>query len=156
MQPSPKEVLTRWFVALWRERDPAVIATMRDARSRSSGLAPHDIDGVDAFRAFYDRARSILSDTDVRFEQIIEQAELVAADVAITGHVGDKPVEIRFSVFGRVVDGVLIQGHNVIDVAGFMKQLGHAGPATLADAFGMIEARSPINDGGGPHTPAQR
>jgi ketosteroid isomerase-like protein len=139
MHPSPKAVVTRWFVRLWRDRDATIIAETRDARSRSGGLGPQGIEGVDAFRAFYDLASNVLRETDVRFDHIMEDGDRVAASLVFAGKVHDRPFSVRVAAFGRVVDGVLVEGENLVDVAGLMSQIGRGGPATITDALHALQ-----------------
>lgn len=141
MRASPSDLVTRWFVELWRDRKPEVIGAIRSDKARSTGLAQHAIDGVDGFRAFYERAIRLITDTDVRFDSVVEQGDSVAAHVTITGKVRGKPIELRCAAFARVGhDGLVAEARNVIDVAAFMRQLGYAGPATLAEAIALLEA----------------
>jgi hypothetical protein len=142
MAESPREVLERWFVTLWRHRDASAIAAMRGDGSTSRGLTQAPIVGVDAFRVFYERAGALLTDTDVRFDAFVEQGDTVAGLITLTGRVRGRPVHLQGAIFGRIVDGRMVEAKNLFDVAGFMKQLGHDVPADLSEAFTLLEAEA--------------
>jgi hypothetical protein len=141
MALSPKQVVERWFTALFRERDPSVIAELRSERATSTGLAPSPIVGVDAWEAFYRRVTAVLTDTDVRFDSIVAEDDRVAVLFTITGTIRGKAAELSGACFGRVVEGRLVEGRNVVDVAGFARALGFDAPRDLSDALTLAEAR---------------
>jgi hypothetical protein len=140
MTETPKDVLTRWFVSLWRNREPIVIERTRTEGSTSRGLAASPIVGVNAFQAFYDRMSAIITETDIRFDWIVEQGDTVAAHVTLTGKVRGQPIEVAAAVFGRIVEGRLLESRNLVDVAGFVRQLGHDVPRDLTEALALVEA----------------
>lgn len=142
MVESPREVLERCFVALWAGRDTSVISEVRTEGSISNGLAPSAMVGVEPFRAFYERASALVTDTGVHFDTIVEQGDAVAALVTINGKIRGRPVAIQGSLVARIVDGRIVESRNLFDVAGLMKQLGDNVPCTLSEAFDIIEART--------------
>ncbi len=113
-----------FFDRLYRQRDPSVIAELRDDGARSDGLSREPLSN-EGFARFHAKVLEVFREIEVKIDRLVEQDGQVALSLRLVGttHAGTA-VEVGGAAFARVVDGRIAQSHNLWDVATLVKQLG--------------------------------
>ena len=132
MSEQNKAFVRRWFEDVWTQKCVATIDELFPSDAVVHGLGG-DRQGPGAFKAFHSAYCGAFPDLTIRIDDMIAEGDKVAFRWHSTGtHRGDdlgfkatnRPTAIEGMGIVRVVDGKLVEGWNLFDQAGMMKQLG--------------------------------
>lgn len=149
-----------YFDEIWGQRDPRGALKRRGPDASASGLAATAL-ANEEYAAFCERTLDAFESTAVAIEESVEEGERAAFVLRFTGRTrAGVDVTMRGMGFARVVDGRIVEGHNLFDFASLLSQVGGelAPPvATLDDAVRAIAraeraqslAAASSEDGGG-------
>lgn len=139
-----RAIFETFFRRLYRERDPSVIAELRDDRARSEGLAREPLSN-DAFARFHAKVMEVFREIEVKIDRLVEQDGHVALALRFIGTThGGKRVEVGGAAFARIVDGRIAESQNLWDVASLAAQIGADNPLispVLDEALGALRGR---------------
>jgi ketosteroid isomerase-like protein len=129
-----------WFRRVWRERDLSAIDELRSDDAASVGLGATALPNAQ-LRMFYMHVLEVFTDTAVHIDRFVEQDGEITVAARFTGRARDgRRVECRGMGFARIVDGKIVEGDNLWDVAALVAQSGKKGTArTLAEAIALYE-----------------
>ena len=128
-------VVRSWFEEVWNKGRVDAIDEMLAADAIVHGLGEPgvDVQGADAFKAFFAKLRDAFPDVVFTVDQTIAEGDWVASRwTARATHRGDTlgmpATGRRISVTGmsmaRIRDGQLVESWNNWDIMGLMQQLG--------------------------------
>lgn len=132
MSEQNKAFVRRWFEEVWNQRCVATIDELLPSDGIVHGLGG-DMRGPAAFKPFHSAYCAAFPDLTIQIEDMVAEGDKVAFRFHATAtHDGDdlgfKATHRRMVIDGmgivRVVNDRLVEGWNVFDQAGMLKQLG--------------------------------
>jgi steroid delta-isomerase-like uncharacterized protein len=132
MSAENKAVVRRWFEEVWNQGNDSVVDELMAPGAVLYGLGP-EMRGPAAFKPFHAAYRNAFPDVRIEVEDVIAEGDMVALRWTATAtHRGDglgipaTNQKVRFSGMGmaRIQGGQLVEGFNLYDEMGLMKQLG--------------------------------
>lgn len=135
IEESNKDLVRRWFEAVWTDGNDAVAAEL--VASESAFYDPAGAGTLPAtHEAHYEAYRDAFPDLGFAVEDLLAEDDAVAARFTATGtHRGEflghaptgRTFEITGLVFLRIADGRIVETRPVWDVFGLLNQLGLGG-----------------------------
>lgn len=132
-QDSPSTVLRRWFQEVWNEKRLDRVDELARPDAITHGLGDggaHEV-GIDAFRTFHDRMRTMFSDIHFVMHDVIEGNSMAAgrwtAEVRLAGATPGKEMSITGMTIIRVEDGRIAEGWNEWDRLTLARATGQTG-----------------------------
>ena len=128
-------ILNRWFEEVWNRGNEATIDELLRPDTTIHGLKGldgKDVEGPEAFKAFYHGFRATLSDIHVEVEATVTEGPLTVARCMVTArHTGDVPGKpakgnpLKFSGMAmvRVQDGKFAEVWNNFDFMTMLQQM---------------------------------
>ena len=132
MSEDNKMLIQRWFDEVWNAGRVASIDALMAPECVVHGLGD-DTQGPEGFKPFHTAYRTAFPDLRITIDQMVAEGDIVAARWSGTGtHRGnllgllatDKPVRLSGMTFARIQNGKLVEGWNVFDQLGMLRQLG--------------------------------
>jgi predicted ester cyclase len=120
-------VLYNWFQQVWNESRKDAIDQLATPDVIANGLGPEGrIQGVEAFKNFYDEFRSQLKNVNVLVKDVITQDDMETALCKVTGTdiASGKSVEFSGLCMVRIVNGKISEAWNHFDFLKMYEQLG--------------------------------
>ena len=132
------DVTRRWFEEVWNQGRVEAIDELLTPDATIHGLAPGELTGPEAFRAFHASFTANFSDIHVTVERTLEDGDGVSAlcSVVATHRDSGKAVAFSGAVMGTVRDGRLHEGWNSWDFLGLLTQLGAVDADAVAPLLG--------------------
>ena len=127
--------LERWFEEVWNKGREAAIDEMSAPDTKGHGLTNPDgkaVDGMPAFKVFYNSFRSAFSDIHVEVEDTVTEGDRTVARCVVTAtHTGEglgmaptgKSVKFTGMTLVRLKDGKIVESWNNFDFMSMYKQL---------------------------------
>ena len=141
------DLLTRWFDEVWNRGNAEAIDELLAPDATLHGLAPGDLIGPEAFRAFHASFTATFSDIEVSIERTVEEGERVSAWCSVTATHRDSGRAVTFSgsVLGSIQDGKLQEGWNSWDFLSLLVQLGAVDAEAVAPLLGgpVVSSKQP-------------
>lgn len=128
-------ILERWFEEVWNKGREAAIDEMAAPDIKGHGLTDPDgneIDGLPAFKSFYQTFRSALSGIRVEVEDTVTEGDLTVARCLMTAtHTGHglgkpptgKPLKFTGMCMVRVKGGKIAESWNNFDFMSMYQQM---------------------------------
>lgn len=143
MAPDSETVIRRWFAEVWNQRRVDRIHELWAPHGVAHGLAEggaDDVHGPDEWRAFVESMLAEFDEFHIEVEDAVADGEKVAVRWTLTGtYVGEvlipgvekgRRVRAAGMSMARIQYGQIVEGWNVWDILGMMRQLG--GDAVVA------------------------
>lgn len=128
-------MMHRWFEEVWNKGRESAIDEMSWHDVRGHGLKGPDgneVDGMEAFKAYYRQMRSALSDIHVAVEDVITEGDLTVARCVVTAkHTGEglgkppkgNPLHFTGMAMARIKDGKIAEAWNNFDFLSMYQQM---------------------------------
>jgi steroid delta-isomerase-like uncharacterized protein len=140
VEEQNKEIVRRYWDGKWNQRSPAILDELQspDVVYRSPSM---EMNGLEEYKLVYGAFASALHDSQLSIDDIIAEDDKVMTRVTLRcTHKGElegipatgKTLTVSaFTVF-RLVDGKIVEEHELLDELGMMHQLGmELGPAAV-------------------------
>jgi steroid delta-isomerase-like uncharacterized protein len=132
---GPAALLRRWFDEVWNKGNEAAIDELFPEDSIMWGVSRPDVSskGPGEFKHFYANMHLTFSDMHIDLEEVIEQGDTAFTRFAVTAHHGgdglgvaptNKSISLKGMCCLRAKDGKIIEGWNVWDQVGLLRELG--------------------------------
>ena len=131
MSEQNKALIRRWFEEVWNKGRPEAVDEMLSPEGVIRGLgAPQ---GPAEFKQFHRAYRNAFPDFTVQIDDVIGEGDMIAARWHGSGtHGGDglgvpatgAKVQLAGMTFGRMQHGRIVEGWNIYDELGLLKQIG--------------------------------
>ena len=127
-----KALVQRWFDEVWNKGREAAIGEMLAPHGVVHGVGP-DMIGPEGFKRFHTPYRTAFPDVNVAIDDMVAEGDRVAfrwtATATHKGRLLDFPPTGKRVVFEgmgivRVDNGLVVEGWNVLDQLGLLRQLG--------------------------------
>jgi steroid delta-isomerase-like uncharacterized protein len=127
-----KEIVRRYWDGKWNKRSPAILDELQspDVVYRSPSM---EVNNLEEYKQVFAAFTSAFHDSEVAIDDILAEGDRVMTRVTIRcTHKGElegipptgKRLEVSaFTVF-RLVDGKIVEEHELLDELGMMRQLG--------------------------------
>lgn len=127
------EVMEEWFRRVWSNEEVGAIDEMLVPGTIADGLGSQPRIGPEQFKQFRRCFLDLMSDVDIVIDKRMEDGDWYSLLVTFNARRRDDgtPVVTTGNVFGRVVDGKIVEAYNHFDFIGLFVQLGLMPP----DAF---------------------
>jgi predicted ester cyclase len=128
-----KDFITRWFIEVWNNSNPAVMDQMLHLDVKVYGVGSEVFTGAHIFKQFYHDFRDVYSDIHFDIEKLISEGDEVAAllNVSAVHTASGKKVNFSGVTIAKIENGVLTSGWNYFDFLGLSKQTGGLEPEQL-------------------------
>lgn len=132
------DLIRRWFDEVWNQGRTDAIDELLASDATIHGLAPGDLTGPSAFRAFHSALRTNFSKIQVKVEKTVEHGDDISAwcRVTATHRESGKTVAFTGAVLMVVRDGMVQEGWNIWDFLGLLTQLGAVDAETVGPLLG--------------------
>ena len=143
MVPDAGSLMRRWFQEVWNEGKESTIDEMFPQSSVMWGVSRPDVSsrGPEEFRAFHKAMQGTFSDVHIELEGIVQENDTAYTRFTVTAkHSGDgfgtAPTNKTIKLVGmcslRAENGVIVEGWNVWDQLGLVRELGMMTPQAAA------------------------
>ena len=124
-----KTTLESWFQKVWTEEDASAIHKMfiPDNDGAADGLYKDKGLGPDEFLGFHSALLGLLKDMRISIDESLESGDTIIASCTIFARdrkTGNKEIEVKGVVVGRVVDGIIKDAKNHFDFLNMFEDLG--------------------------------
>lgn len=132
------DLIRRWFDEVWNQGRADAIDELLAPDATIHGLAPGDMTGPQAFRAFHSALHVNFSKIHVRVEKTVEDGDDVSAWCRVTATHRDSGKAVAFTgaVLMVVGSGRFQEGWNNWDFLGLLTQLGAVDAETVGPLLG--------------------
>ncbi len=132
VEEQNKQIVQRYWDGKWNQRSPAILDELQspDVVYRSPSM---EMNGLEEYKQVYGAFSSALQDTQLTIDDVIAEGDKVMTRVTLRcTHKGElegiaatgKTLTVTaFTVF-RLVDGKIVEEHELLDELGMMHQLG--------------------------------
>jgi steroid delta-isomerase-like uncharacterized protein len=137
MVPESEAVMRRWFTEIWNEQRLDRVHELWAQNGVAHGITEggaDDVHGPDEWRTLVQNMLNEFEDFRIEVEDAVADGEKVAVRWILTGtYVGEvlvpgvekgKRVRVVGMTMGRVREGKIVEGWNVWDILGMIRQLG--------------------------------
>ena len=133
MSADNKALARRWFEEVWNKGRVDAIDEMFATDGRAFGLGDQPLVGPAEFKPFHATYRQAFPDMQIHIDEVIAEGDIVAMRWTASGtHRGNlmglvatgRPSRFEGMSFLRMRDGKIVEGRNVFDQLGMLKQLG--------------------------------
>lgn len=130
---SLREIIETFYAAIWEQKDTDAIAQLLADNATIRGLEEVDIAGQRDFLAFHRMVHEQLDELDIELCQTVEQEEWVACRLRIRARdrTSGKRIDAYAHTMARIVEGRVVEGHNLIDFMTIFQQNGRLPPRAL-------------------------
>ena len=135
---SNLDVIETWFKRVYTEEDISAVDDMMVPATDARGLADHALLGPEEFKVFVRGFLALLTDIDIRIDKSLEEGDWVHVLISIhaKSRANGQLVKFPAQIMVRVVDGILVEGHNTVDFLSMFAQLGLLPESTFSRCFG--------------------
>jgi steroid delta-isomerase-like uncharacterized protein len=132
MSDENKALARRWFEEVWNKGRTDAVDEMMASDGRAYGLGDQPM-GPAEFKVFHAAYRQAFPDMRIHIDEVIAEGDTVAMRWTVGAtHRGElmglaatgRPSRFEGMSFLRVRDGKIVEGRNVFDQLGMLKQLG--------------------------------
>ncbi|MEL7465139.1 MAG: nuclear transport factor 2 family protein [Pseudomonadota bacterium] len=122
----PKQCIDRWFQRVWAEQDVGAAEELAAPDATFRGLEETVLDGVAEFRLYHQMMLDQFDAFAIEVHRSVEEGEWVAifATVSSTYRKTGERCSTRLHAMARFRDGLMVEGHNLIDTVDFFEQVG--------------------------------
>lgn len=130
---GPRQHLERWFQRIWVDQDRDAVDDLATHDAVFRGLEETTLSGRDEFKLYHRMILDLLDDFAIEIEQALEDGEWAAvrARLSCTYRRTGERHSTRLYAMAQFRDGLLVQGHNLIDAIEFFEQAGQLPPRTM-------------------------
>lgn len=123
---SLRAIIENFYAAIWEQRDTDAIARMLAEQATLRGLEAVDISGQRDFIEFHRMVHQQLDSLDIELCQTVEQGEWIACRLRIRANDRDtgRAIDATAQTMARIVNGRVIEGHNLIDFMTVFQNMG--------------------------------
>ena len=143
MAADAASLMRRWFQEVWNEGKENTIDEMFPRNSVMWGVSRPDASsrGPEEFRAFFNAMRNVFTDMRIELEDVVQQGDIAYTRFTVTAnHSGEgfgmaptgKTIKLVGMCALRAANGVIVEGWNVWDQVGLLRELGMMTPQGLA------------------------
>lgn len=128
MKDKSTTLLSMWFQEVWNKSQRKAIDELLDENVIANGLGQDGyLEGIDAFKSFYDDFRSQLSDIEVQVEMVVSEEDMESALCKVTGVHNQTGKRVNFSglCMVRILNGKIKEAWNHYDFLGMYQQTGY-------------------------------
>ena len=134
IEETNKELVRRSNDEIWGDGNLDLIeGYVADDYVEHNAASPQPIHGPEGYKENVQMVRSAFPDLEVTTEDLIAEGDKVVTRYTLRGtHEGElmgieptgKTVEVQGISFGKLKDGMIVEGWSIIDSMGMMQQLG--------------------------------
>src|SRR5262249_39964137 len=143
MAADAASLMRRWFQEVWNEGKENTIDEMFPRNSVMWGVSRPDASsrGPEEFRAFFHAMRNVFTDMHIELDDVVQQGDLADGRFSVTAkHSGEgfgiagtgKTIKLVGMCALRAANGVIVEGWNVWDQVGLLRELGMMSPQGAA------------------------
>lgn len=128
-----KKTLSVFLERVWGQSDLESLAEMIADDAKIGGLEEIDLDGPAAFAAFHRMIHAQFRDIRVIVENMVEEGDWIATRIMLKGvdRKSARAVNTQVHVMCKFVDGLLVEGYNLVDFLSLFQQTGLLPDRTL-------------------------
>jgi len=142
VEAQNKEILRRYWDGKWNQRSPAILDELQspDVVYRSPSM---EMNGLEEYKHVYGLFASAFHDSHLTIDDIIAEGDKVMTRVTLRcTHKGElegipptgKTLAVSAFTIFRLVDGKIVEEHELLDELGMMHQLGmELGPVAVEE-----------------------
>ena len=129
----PSECIHNWFQRIWAEQDADAVEELSAPDAVFRGLEETVLAGADEFRLYHRMMLDQFDAFEIDIHRMVEEGEWVAmfATVHSTYRATGQRCATRLHAMAHFRDGLMVEGHNLIDTVDFFEQLGLLPERTL-------------------------
>ncbi|WP_171182321.1 ester cyclase [Ruegeria sp. HKCCD8929] len=123
---SNLDVIRTWFKRVYADEDMSAVDEMMEPATDAHGLADHPLLGPEEFKGFVRGFLALLGNVDIHIDKSLEHGDWVHMLISIhaTCRAIGTPVNFPAQIMVRVIDGVIVEGHNTVDFLSMFSQRG--------------------------------